>query len=174
MRRPSLRLAGRARLLLLFILAATLSLGSGRLTYAGFAEGLAAFDAGDLRGAYEEWMPLARAGDSQAQVAIAGILESGGAGLARNLAAAVRWYRRAASGGNAVAQMNLADFYARGVVVPQDMIRAVAWFSLAAEQGRSWAAKRHESLIAKMAPSEREAAELLAVRIRTKYGIGAH
>ena len=50
-------------------------------------------------------------------------------------AEAVRWYRSAAKQGHAVAQDNLALFYARGQGVPQDYAQAVVWYRKAAEQG---------------------------------------
>jgi len=65
--------------------------------------------------------------------------------------------------------MNLADFYARGMVVPRDDSRALAWFILAAEQGRTWAATRRDALAAMMSANERAAAEQLADLIRAGY-----
>lgn len=147
------------------LLAAVL-LATGPAAAAGFAEGLAAYDAGDLRGAYAAWLPLAEAGDSQAQVALAGLLESGGPGLARDPAAAVAWYRRAAASGDPIAQMNLGERHARGLGVPRDTIRALAWFMLAAEQGQAWAAGRRDALAAGLTPAQRAQAAALADSLR--------
>ncbi len=142
--------------------------GPGRLAFAGFAEGLAAFDGGDLRAAYEEWLPLAEDGDLTAQVALAGLLEGGGPGLERDIVAAAGWYRRAALGGDAVAQMNIGEFYARGLGVVRDPVLALAWFNLAAEQGRSWAAKQRDTLSAALNADQRAAAKKLTVLLRAK------
>ncbi len=132
----------------------------------GFAEGLAAFDGGDLRTAYEIWLPLAGAGETSAQVALAGLLEAGGPGVARDLPTAVEWYRRGARNGDAVAQMNLAEFLAQGLGVPRDQVRALAWFSLAAAQGQGWAAKRRNELLSSLSVEQREQAVRLAARLR--------
>lgn len=157
------------RLLMVAMILAASTLGSGRPSFADFADGLEAYDAGDLRTAYEEWLPLAQAGDLQAQVALAGILETGGSGLARNLPAALAWYRRAAERGDAVAQMNLGDRYARGAGLGRDPVQALAWFTLAAEQGRRWAAGQRDALSETMTPAQRTAAEDLAARLRQAY-----
>ena len=151
---------------LLALLAAS-GIVSGRLAADDFADGVAAYDAGDLRAAYETWLSLAEAGDGSAQVAVAGLLETGGPGVARDLGAAAAWYRRAARGGNAVAQMNLGQFYAQGIALPRDPVRALAWFALAAAQGRNWAAARHAELAATMTPEQREAAQELSAALRS-------
>ena len=155
-------------LVILFVTAAS-TLGSGRPAFADFAQGLEAYDAGDLGAAYAEWLPLAEAGNLQAQVGLAGILETGGQGLTRDLVAAALWYRRAAERGEAVAQMNLGDIYAQGRGLDRDPIKALAWFSLAAEQGRRWAAERRDALSATMTAAQRQAAERLGRRLRAAY-----
>jgi TPR repeat protein len=152
---------------LIFIMLAVPDLGSGRLAAASFAEGLAAFDAGDYRAAYNHWRSLAEAGNPEAQVALAGLLESGGPGVGRDVRAAADWYRKAALAGDAVAQMNLAQFYAEGRGVRQDRICALAWFTLAAKQGRSWAAARRNAIASLVSAAEQLAAESLASRIRS-------
>ena len=44
---------------------------------ADFADGLAAYDAGDYETAHEEWEPLAAAGDANALTALAGLYSDG-------------------------------------------------------------------------------------------------
>jgi len=50
---------------------------------------------------------------------------------------AVKWFRKAAEQGNAIAQCNLGLFYAHGQGVKQDYAEAVKWFYKAAEQGNA-------------------------------------
>ncbi len=151
------------------IIVAASTLWLGRPSFADFADGLAAYDAGDLQAAHDEWLPLAEAGDLEAQVALAGLLELGGPGLERDLPAAIDWYRRAAARGDPVAQMNLAGFYDHGRGVSRDRIRALALFSLAAEQGRRWAAEQRDRLAAALKTPEIAQAEALAQQLRAAY-----
>ena len=58
-----------------------------------------------------------------------------GEGVARDYAEAVRWYRKAAEQGHAVAQNKLGVRYARGEGVARDYAEAVRWYRKAAEQG---------------------------------------
>ena len=158
----------RRGVLWLVTLLAASGLVPGQSAFAGFAEGVAAYDGGDLRAAYEEWLPLAEAGDNRARVALAGLLESGAPGVPRDMAAAARWYQRAALDGDAIAQMNLGELYARGAGVPRDPVRALAWLSLAAAQGRRWAARRHAALADRLTSEQRAAAAALAETWRRK------
>ncbi len=120
---------------------------------ADFAEGLAAYDGGDYRTAFEQWHALAEAGDAQAQTALAGLYQAG-EGVPEDAAAALRWYRRAAEQGDAVAQQNLGDLYATGRGAARDLVRATVWLSLAAEQGRPWAARRRDGLSPQLSPEQ--------------------
>jgi TPR repeat protein len=62
-----------------------------------------------------------------------------GLGTARDVAAAVEWYRPAADRGDALGQNNLADSYLRGLGVAQSDELAAAWFQEAADQGHAGA-----------------------------------
>jgi uncharacterized protein len=50
----------------------------------------------------------------------------------QNAVEAVAWYRRAADQGHPDSQASLATAYAEGVGVPQDLVEAHKWYSLAA------------------------------------------
>ena len=126
--------------------------------WADFADGLAAYDAGDYETAIAEWLPLAEQGDADAQVALAGLYLAG-QGARQDTARAIRWYRRAAEAGNAVAQLNLGDFYSRGAGVPRDLVSAFVWLSLAAEQGRRWPAARLREVSREMTAAQLAEAE---------------
>ena len=139
---------------------------SGASAHADFADGLAAFDAGDYRTAFEEWRALAEAGDAEAQTALAGLYLDG-QGAPADAAEAVRWYRRAAEQGEVVAQQNLGDLYRRGWGVGRDLVSAYVWLSRAAAQGRRWPARRRDEIAAQFTPEQRAEAEArLAARRR--------
>ena len=132
--------------------------GFARPALADFADGLAAYDGGDYRTAFEQWRALAEAGDAEAQTALAG-LYFGGQGTPEDAAEAVRWYRRAAEQGEAVAQQNLGELYETGRGVARDLVSAYLWLSLAAEQGQRWSAQRRDRLRPQLSPAARTEAE---------------
>ena len=132
-----------------------------------FAEGLAAYDAGDYETTVEAWFPLAEAGVPEAQVALADLYMNG-LGVKADPAAAAAWYRRAAEAGDAVGQLNLGDLYARGLGVPPDLVEAYAWFSLSAVQGRVWPAERRDEIAPQLDAAQKADA---AARI-TRYKAG--
>ena len=101
---------------------------------ADFAVGVAAYEAEDFAGAFEEWLPEAEAGNDAAQRNI-GLLYQTGRGVDPDPAQAVFWYQRAAAAGNARAQANLGNLYLAGIGVPQDNAVAANWFELAARHG---------------------------------------
>ncbi len=131
---------------------------SGASVRADMADGLAAFDAGDYATAFEEWRALARAGEAEAQVALAGLYLAG-QGTRADAAEALRWYRLAAEQGDAVAQLNLGDLLNRGLGAARDPVGAYVWFALAAAQGRRWPALRRDEIGAELSPAQRAEAE---------------
>ena len=60
-----------------------------------------------------------------------------GQGVPQNYAEAVKWYRKAADQGEALAQSTLGFMYAKGQGVPQNYAEAVRWFRKAADQGNA-------------------------------------
>ena len=65
---------------------------------ADFATATSAYDGGDYAAAFREWRRLAEAGDTEAQIALAGLYR-GGMGGEVDLARAAQWYGRAARAG---------------------------------------------------------------------------
>ena len=61
----------------------------------------------------------AESGDAAAQVQLGDAYDTG-AGVKRDVAAAIKWYRRAAEQGDPVAQVNLGGMYGRGNRVVKD------------------------------------------------------
>ena len=100
---------------------------------AGYREGKALYDQGDLDRAIWVWQIAANAGDVDAQFSL-GHMYFLGRGVAIDLAESGRWYRLAAQQGHAAAQLNLGNAYHFGRGVPIDEAQAVRWWTLAAKQ----------------------------------------
>jgi hypothetical protein len=131
---------------------------------ADFADGLQAYDGGDLESAVEAWRDAAAAGDLDAVVALAGLYAEG-TGLPRDWRAAARLYRQAADTGHKIAQLNLGELYAFGRGVERDLEQAYLWYGLAAEQRSAWAARELAALTQRLpADALARAKALLASR----------
>lgn len=117
-----------------------------------FEDGYAAYKRGDIATAEKLWRPftaqgelrfmqsVAEVGDAEAQTFLgymyyAGRSPATGKAVAKDYAAAVKWFRLAAKQGSSIGQTMLGVAYAQGHGVPQDYVEAVKWFRLAAEQG---------------------------------------
>jgi TPR repeat protein len=109
--------------------------------WAGFQEGADAYSKGDYQSALGEWMPLAQAGNAQAQNAV-GALYDNGLGVASDEAEAFRWYSMAANQNYPMAMRNLGTMDATGHGVPYNLPQAQLWLGRAASAGDSVAAKR--------------------------------
>jgi TPR repeat protein len=80
------------------------------------------------------WQPLAEQGDPDAQAGL-GALYLGGYGIARDEAAAMTWFRKAAEQGHPNGQFSLASlYYGRKEYGP-----AASWYRRAADQGNALA-----------------------------------
>lgn len=82
-----------------------------------------AADRASLASATRIWLPLARAGDVEAQTNLGEIFEKGMGG-APQPDLAVQWYQLAADQGGIRAQINLGALYERGEGVPRDPAKA--------------------------------------------------
>ena len=102
--------------------------------FAGFEEGLNAYEQNDYQKALQEWRPLAEQGDAASQYKL-GYMYAYGRGVARDAAKAVKWYIKAAEQGNAEAQFNLGSWFDLGLGGVKDAAKAVHWYTKAAEQG---------------------------------------
>ena len=101
---------------------------------ADFDAGVEAYSHRDFDTAYREWLPLAQAGDSAAQLSVAA-LYSKGQGVETNHEEAAKWYSLAADQGVPAAQFTLGLLYARGIGLPLDAGESAKWFGRAARQG---------------------------------------
>ena len=77
-------------------------------------------------------------------------------------AEAVKWYRKAAEQGLALAQFNLGVMYLNGKGVPQHYVQALMWFNLAEAQGEPHGQQARAFLAKKMIPDQIEEAHRLA------------
>jgi uncharacterized protein len=95
--------------------------------HADFAAGQAAYDRGGFNAAYNEWLPLAEAGDAEAQFRI-GRLHDVGEGRKRDGPKAVEWYEKAFEQGSVKAAYNLGYLYHRGKIVIQSYDKARRYY----------------------------------------------
>lgn len=82
-----------------------------------------AADRASIGSATRVWLPLARAGDVEAQTNLGEIFEKG-VGASPQPDLAVQWYQLAADQGSVRAQINLGALYERGEGVPRDPAKA--------------------------------------------------
>ena len=69
------------------------------------------------------------------QQAMLGWRYHAGEGMVQDFAEGVKWYRKAAEQGVALAQVSLGICYVKGEGVDRDFSQAAKWFRMAAEQG---------------------------------------
>jgi hypothetical protein len=79
------------------------------------------------------WLPLARAGDAEAQISVAQMYSGTLNGLVRDDIEAAKWLRLAAAQGEALAMEDLGEFYADGRTGSLDRVQAYVWFSEASQ-----------------------------------------
>src|SRR5512140_464493 len=92
-----------------------------------FEDGVAAYDRGEFRTAFELWLPLAQGGNATVQFNLATLYEKG-SGVAQDSAEAARWYLEAAKQGDIDAQLKMAEIYEQGAGVPKDAVAARRWY----------------------------------------------
>lgn len=92
---------------------------------AGLREGRAAYAQGDYATALEEILPLAEAGNADAQ-RLLGVMYRQGQGVAKDAERALYWTQQAVAQGDAPAQFNLANMYETGDTVARNIALAAA------------------------------------------------
>ena len=130
-----------------------------------FAEGIAAYDGGDVGSAFRIWLSAAKRGDPAAQIALADLYRGGEVPSGRSLTEAYRWYRRAALAGDPIGQINTAELLLAGEGVTHDPACALQWLRAAAAQENDWAERRIQKLIESMSEKEAAALEARAIQI---------
>ncbi len=122
-----------------------MSAAAGGVPYAMFNLGIMYFDGKGVDRSYilaMKWhRQAADTGYHQAQYALANMYEKG-QGVKKDMVQAVQWYTKAAEQGFVPAQNNLGVIYTTGDVgVPPNPQQAYLWFSLAAKEDASAAAR---------------------------------
>ena len=161
-----------AGLALIAALCAGFTLGLTAPAWAGFDEGVAAYERGDYVSALREFRPLAEKGGASAQYNL-GLMYDKGKGVPQGYAEAVKWYRQAAEQGHATAQYNLGVMYSKGEGVPQDYAQAHMWWNLAASKlppgkNRDDAVFNRDNVAKRMTPAQISEAHKLAREWRPK------
>jgi hypothetical protein len=110
------------------LLATILSLWLTAAAWAGFDEGVAAYNRGDYKTAIEEWLPVAEQGNARAQYNL-GVMFYFGEGVQQDYVAAGEWYEKAAEQGNAAALRSIINMYENGIGVTQNNETAAEWQS---------------------------------------------
>lgn len=93
--------------------------------------GLAALKREHYATALRSWLPLAEAGDPEAQANV-GYMYEEGLGVSQQLDVAVGWYEKASASGSMQANHNLGMIFAEGRGTPQSWVRALRYFEEAA------------------------------------------
>ena len=122
------------RILILFLILVCINISSKFSMAQDFVTGLKAFKSQDYKVAYQQFIPLAEAGDIRAQTYI-GMMHFNGLSVPRNFEIAAEWYEKAADNGHPHAQFYLGWMYDTGKGVEQDNGLAFQWFESAALQG---------------------------------------
>src|SRR5260370_1187137 len=103
----------------------------------------------------------------QAQYAL-GRMYAAGEGVRQDYAEALRWFRKAAAQGCALAQNRLGVMYERGIGVAQDYVEAYKWYSVAAGENQNIFAVANRDALAqrlgpeKVAQAQRDGGKVLA------------
>ncbi len=118
----------------LFILSILFLSALSSPAFAGFDEGVAAYQAGDLPLAVKEFRAAAEAGNADAQFNMALMYERG-IGVSKDEQESVVWYQKSAEQGNSNAQFNLAVMHENGRGTAVDYYQARQWYRKAAVQG---------------------------------------
>lgn len=104
-------------------------------SYAGFIEGMSAYEKKSYGRAFLEFSPLADSGDADAQFML-GEMYYSGLGVQTSVEKAAEYYTKAAMQGNPKGQMALGFLYQiRGSVLGMNCNKSIYWYKKAADQG---------------------------------------
>jgi len=140
------------RLRLSLVLVGLLS-GADPAAAQDFRLGLSAFNRGQYGETLQQWLPLARLDDADAQAGL-GYLYFKGLEVQQDYTEAAIWFRRAAEHGQPEAQLfyGLLNYYGEGVT--QSYVLAYMWCELAQSNGASYALPCREAAELRMTQAE--------------------
>ena len=98
------------------------------------AIGLELFNRGEYVLAFSSLLPVAVAGDAEAQCLIANLYQVGW-GVDHNIFLSIKWYEKSANQGCGVASNNLSEIFFAGEDGSVDTEKAMYWRGMAIEQG---------------------------------------
>jgi TPR repeat protein len=129
--------------------------------FAGLEEGRDFMEANDFNAAMQEFLPLARSGNADAEELI-GVMYALGLGVERDDERAFEWYLRSSLKGHPGAQSGIGWYYevGRGMPAP-DLVRAYTWYVLSAIGGDPDAAISQEEVVKKMTKEQIDKAHIL-------------
>lgn len=116
------------------IFSALLVVAMGSPALAGFNEGVAAYQSGNIPLAVTEFRAAADAGHSDSQFNL-GLMYEQGIGVTKDEKEALNWYLKASLQGNSNAQYNLAVLYENGRGCDVNFKEAHRWYREAVVQG---------------------------------------
>ncbi|MEL7105062.1 MAG: tetratricopeptide repeat protein [Pseudomonadota bacterium] len=118
-------------------------------------------EAGEFEAAMDAFLPLARAGNADAEEFI-GVMYALGLGVEKDAERAFEWYLRSAMKGHPGAQSGIGWYYELGLGMPApDLVRAYLWYGLSAIGGDPDAAISIEEVVKKMTPDEIDRGNIL-------------
>lgn len=112
-----------------------------------------AFREGDYQRAFQLWLPMAEAGNSEAQNRI-GMLYYLGLGVEQDFTRASEWYMRAAKAGHPGAQRDLGLMYESGRLGRRDFEKAYMWLYAAYQQGNENSRPVLEMISGQLSPNK--------------------
>ncbi len=129
--------------------------------WAGFDDGVAAYDRGDYVAAFQAWRPLAEQGDVRAQYRLGRLYEAGD-GAPQDDAEALRWFHAAGEQGDKAALVSIGIFHADGRGLPRDTFKAYMWWEIAARHGSGLARALQTTVERQLTQAEKDEARRLA------------
>ena len=126
-----------------------------------FNMGRAAFEAGDYAAAKKILMPLANAGNADAQYNL-GLMYEQGAGVAQSWAESAVWQKLAAKQGHVKSQYDLSIKHITGTGVLMDAVMGYMWANIASANGYSGASEIRDGIAKSMTAATIQEAQAMA------------